>query len=159
MIKELQALAHKLNEAHTLLDQVCAQMTLAQMISPRAVGEWSAKDVLAHLVTNTDLMTTLAECIVTGQNPSLPADFDNDRFNAEQVAALKDVPAAELRKRFDTTHQDVMDFLGQVAPEQLSICGRHPLQGELALKEFLVAVYAHETTHGRELWEYLHKTQ
>ena len=44
-----------------------------------------------------------------------------------------------------------MTFLQNLTQEQLDLCGQHPLYGEVTLKELLVIIYSHETTHAKEI--------
>lgn len=151
MIKDLEALVSRLKRSRLQLYGSIANLNEAQMNVPIPGGEWSIKDHLAHLAANEALMTELAECIATGQSTRLGADFDNDKFNAESVAARRGKSTNEIMDELAASREKLNAFLESVTPEQLSKRGEHPLAGWLTIKEFLVVINAHELTHAREI--------
>lgn len=154
MIKELQAIAGALKESRAQLWRSIAGLTLEQSRIPFPRGEWSIHDALAHLAANEGLMTGLAHSIATGEQGTLLADFDNDRFNAESVTARRGKTMDDLFDELGESRARLFDVLEAVTPDQLEHRGTHPLQGDLTLKELLVVMHAHETTHAREIAEH-----
>jgi hypothetical protein len=153
VIKLLQAIAEQLASSYEQLLRAIDGVSEDVLRVPYPGRDWSIKDTLAHLAANEALMTELAEGIATGTKPQLPDDFDNERFNAESVAARRNKSTREVLEELDRTQHELFEFLSQVKPDQLRRRGTHPLQGELNLREFLAVMYAHRVTHTREIVE------
>lgn len=115
--------------------------------------DWSVHDTLVHLVTNETLMLDLLCDIVKGTRFELPADFDNQRFNEQQVALGRAKTLAELRAELDANYARMIQLLEQVTPETLHRRGAHPAAGDTDVKEFFLAMYAHHEMHCRDVVE------
>ena len=152
-IKDLQPIADALATSHQQLLRAIDGLSEQELRVPFPGRDWSIHDTLAHLAANEALMKHLAEDIVRGTPTNLPHDFDNDRFNAESVAARRNEPTQEIRQEIDHNQQGLLEFLSQVEPAQLERRGTHPLQGELTLREFLPVIYSHRVMHTRDIVE------
>ncbi len=64
-----------------------------------------------------------------------------------------------MRAELDTTHAELTAFLQNLTQEQLDFCGQHPIYGEIKLKDLLVIIYSHETTHTNEISAKLHESK
>ena len=159
MIKELGPIADALVTSHKQLLRAIDDVSEQELRVPYPGRDWSIHDTLAHLAANEALMTELAEAMTKGERTDLPDDFDNDRFNAESVAARRDKPTPEIRQEIDRNQQALFRFLNQVEPEQLQRRGTHPLQGELTLREFLPVMYSHRVMHTRDIVEQTRRFQ
>ena len=159
MIKELELIADALATSHQQLVHAVDGLSEQDLREPFPGRDWSIHDTLAHLAANEALMTKLAEDITTGKRTNLPDDFDNDRFNAESVAARQDQSTPEIRQEIDRNQQGLFQYLGRVNPEQLERRGAHPLQGELTLREFLTVIYSHRVSHTRDIVEQRRRLQ
>ena len=153
MIKDLEALASRLERSRSHIYNCIAGLSEAQLQEPSPGGNWSIHDSLAHLAANEELMTDLAYGIATGESTSMGEDFDNDRYNAESVAQLREKTTSQILDEMHDSRERLGTLLDKVTPDQLTRRGEHPLQGWLNLKEFLVVMLAHEVTHGREIEE------
>jgi len=159
MIKELEPIADALAASHQQLLRAIHGLSEDELRVPFPGRDWSIHDTLAHLAANEALMTDLADAMTKGRRMNLPDDFDNDRFNAESVAARRDKPTPEIRQEIDRNQQELFRFLSQVEPEQLQRRGTHPLQGELTLREFLPVIYSHRVMHTRDIVEQTRRIQ
>ena len=153
MLKELEPIAAKLNESSALLAQTLDRLTDAQVTQLSVNPEWSVKDTVAHLVGAKRGMTRLAQRFAAGEAPKLPADYDNNYFNARQVAKRQAMSLADVRAEFGTAHQELLAFLESVTAPQLELRGEHPIAGDIPLKDLLVVIYNHETQHCKEIAE------
>lgn len=153
MLKELESMASKLNETRAMLsrglDQVTEEQAAKMMINP----DWSVRDEVAHLVSSERGMTGMAKRFAANENPQLPKDYNNDVYNARQIAKRKAMSLAEVRTELDATRKDLVAFLETVTPQQLDYRGEHPIFGQISLKELLVVIYNHETAHTKEISE------
>jgi uncharacterized protein (TIGR03083 family) len=153
MLRELEPFADQFKTVRRELRDAVAGLSPEQLRAPFPRGDWSIRDALAHLAANESLMTDVLQSMAAGAPSPLSADFDNDRFNAETVAKAKSLSVDQVWGELEESRSKLFRVLESLAPQQLEQCGTHPLQGELTVKEFLVAMYAHETIHTREIVE------
>lgn len=151
MLKELEAIANKLDEERSLLVRTLDGLTEEQAAQIMATPEWSIKDAVAHLVGAERGMTRIARTMALGENPQLPEGYNNDEYNARQVGKRKSLSLAQVRAELDATRAELRTILDSFTLEQLKLCGEHPLAGEITLKELLVILYSHETSHANEI--------
>lgn len=153
MLKELELIAAKLNEACAMMTRTLDQLSEDQAATWMVTPEWSIKDQIAHLIGAKRGMTRMAQRFAAGQDPQLPDDYNNDVYNARQVAKRKVMSFAEVRAELDAAHQELIAFLDSVTVQQLELRGEHPIAGEIPLKDLLVVIYNHETSHCKEINE------
>ncbi len=151
MLKELEAIASKLSEARSILVRALDGLTEEQATQVLVTPEWSIKDEVAHLAGAERGMFGIAQRMARGEDPQLPPEYDNDTYNARQVAKRKEKSLADVRAELDATHAELMAFLQNLTQAQLDECGQHPLYGEVKLKDLLVISYSHATTHTNEI--------
>ncbi len=151
MLKELESIVSKLHEARSILHRTMNGLTDEQASKIMVTPEWSVKDEIAHLAGAERGMLGIAQRMAQGEDPQLPPDYNNDTFNARQVAKRKERSLTDIRTELDATHDELIQFLENLTQAQLDLCGQHPLYGEVELKELLVIIYSHETTHTNEI--------
>ncbi len=151
MLKDLVPIADKLKEERSLLNRELDSLTEEQAAQIHVNPDWTIKDALAHLVGAERGMTRMAQRYAEGENPQLPEGYNNDEYNARQVAKRKELTLAQLRAEMDASRAELMSNLENLTPEQLQFCGEHPIAGEISLKDLLVVIYTHETTHCAEI--------
>jgi uncharacterized damage-inducible protein DinB len=151
MLKELESIASKLNEALSVLTRTLEGLTEEQAEQVKITSEWSVRDEIAHLAGANRGMLGIAQRMAAGQDPQLRPDYDNDFYNARQVAKRKEKSLVDLRRELDVVNAELMGFLDGLTREQLDLMGQHPIYGHVTLKELLVIIYSHETIHTREI--------
>ena len=151
MLKELELIASKLDESRSVLARTLDGLTDEQAEAVKITPEWSIKDEIAHLAGAKRGMFGIAQRMAKGEDPQLSPEYNNDFYNARQVAKRKEKSIAEVCAELDATHAELMAFLHNLTQEQLDLMGQHPLYGEVNLKELLVIIYSHETTHSNEI--------
>ena len=151
MIKELEAIVSKLKEERAMLNRAMDQLSDEQTENIIITDQWSVKDVIAHLAGAERGMTRMAQLIAKGEDPQLPEGYNNDEYNARQVAKRKAQSLADIRAELDSTRAECYALLESVTAEQLVLMGEHPLAGEIALKDLLVVIYNHEIQHCNEI--------
>jgi uncharacterized protein (TIGR03083 family) len=156
MLKELESIANKLTEARVVLAQTLDPLTEEQAAQVMVTPEWSVKDVIAHLAGAERGMLGIAQRMARGEDPQLRPDYNNDTYNARQVAKRKGRSLADLRAELDGTRADMLSYLESLTPVQVDFLGQHPLAGEVTLKELLVIIYSHATTHRGEIATSVH---
>ncbi len=151
MLTELREIADKLNEERGVLNREVESLTEEQAATIRVNPDWTIKDALAHLAGAERGMTRMAQGIARGENPQLPQGYNNDEYNARQVAKRRDLTLAQLRAELNETRGALMALLDSLTPEQLELCGEHPIARQISLKDLLVVIYRHEATHCSEI--------
>lgn len=153
MLKELEPLINQYARSRETLFAALEGLDEAQVQECLPGREWSIHDTLVHIVTNEALMITLLRDIAYGTNTALPNDFDNQRFNDEQVEAGRSKSMAQLRVELDANYARLIALLETFTPEMLNRRGTHPAEGDANVKEFLLAMYAHHEVHCRDVVE------
>ncbi len=151
MLKELEMMASKLNEERAQLMKLLESISEDDATKTLVTEQWSIKDELAHLAGAERGMLGIGKRAAGGEHPHLPEGYNNDEYNARQVAKRRQLPIAELRAELQTTRQELLDFMNALTLEQLNLIGEHPLEGEVAVKDLCVIIYNHETAHYREI--------
>lgn len=151
MLKELEPIVAILNEERGILNRTLDGISEQEAAEVHVTSDWTLKDAVAHLVGAERGMTRIARGTARGENPQLPEGYDNDVYNARQVAKRKDQTLAQVRTELDASRAELMALLESIAPEQLALCGEHPLSGDVSLSDLLVIIYSHERTHANEI--------
>jgi len=101
------------------LEEVIAALTSDQMLQPGASGEWTVKDVLAHISAWERRMLSWLGSHLRGASPDLPLPWDVERMNAETYAQVKDKPLAEVLEEFHQSYRDALALAESLSEEQL----------------------------------------
>jgi uncharacterized protein (TIGR03083 family) len=109
-----QQLLTRIERAWDAFNQSCAGLTDASMLRPGVVGEWSVKDLLAHIAIWEDETMKALPLLLQGKRP--PPYNGIDRFNAEQIAARSHLSLPEARQQLNETHRRLLTYL-ETLPE------------------------------------------
>ena len=121
-----------------------------QLDQKGVVGEWSIKNVLAHLTSWEVLVTEfLPERFATGQRPAVFSEInaDEDAWNAREVASREQLTPREQLDELARTRQGLLQMLRNLGEEALD--RQHPWpewEGTLA-SYILQEVGGHEREH------------
>lgn len=107
LLGRLERQWHDLNQSYVGLPE-------AAMTEGGAVGDWSVKDVLAHVTTWEEETLKALPLLMESRRP--PRYGGVDRFNAEQTARSRGLTLAQVSRQFAETHQRLIAFL-QTVPE------------------------------------------
>jgi len=114
------------------------------------VGEWSIKNVLAHLNDWEQIVIQiLPERLATGVTPKILFDInaDEDGWNARQINSSEHMTPQEQLAQFQQTRQELVQLIHEIGEEGLQ--REHPWstwQGTVA-EYILEAVGEHEREH------------
>jgi len=90
------------------LEEVLTTLTPDQMLQPGACGEWTVKDVLAHISAWERRMIYWIGSHLHGETPDIPPPSDVERMNAETYTHVKDKPLAEVLEEFRQSYRDAL---------------------------------------------------
>lgn len=106
---------------HAQLEAALAGISDEQFVRPGAFGEWSVKDILAHITFWEQRLLAY----FNGARESLiqPGEEEQvaiDRINAEVFTANRDRPLAEVRAAFASSYQQTLALADALSAEDLA---------------------------------------
>jgi hypothetical protein len=107
-----------------------AQLSDGQMTQPGVENEWSIKDILAHISFWHRRLSYLIDCALRGEpfarlrNEGEDGDAAIDRVNAENEAANKHRPLAEVRAEYEQAYAQALASVARLADDDLGADSR-----------------------------------
>ncbi len=145
-------LVDALTAARARLDAAIEGLSPDELTKPGVVGEWSVKDLMAHVTAwDVDLLTNLGKAR-RGQKPGRTA-WDTagiEAQNAAWYAELKDRPLEPVLVDYDGVHQQLLRQLEQLSDAELAAAAAW-LQGRPLFQYFVDHVVTHESEHAADL--------
>lgn len=126
-----------MNQERTMLLDAITTLPEGLLDEKDVVGEWSIKNVLAHLTGWEKIVIDfLPERLATGNRPHIFSvmNADQDGWNAQQVASCEHLTPMEQLDDFQRTRQALLQVLHDLGEEALN--RQHPWpewQGTLAI--------------------------
>jgi hypothetical protein len=119
--KDGASVAERMRTEHARLEALLANYSDEELVQPGRFGEWSTKDMLAHITFWEQRLIAY----VNGAKESLvQPDEDEqaaiDRINAGVLAANRDRPLAEVRAAFDASYQETLTLAKSLSAENLA---------------------------------------
>jgi DinB superfamily len=114
-----------------------------------ADGDWSAKDVLAHLVVSSRIgALARIRVIAVEDDPPLP---DNDEDAELRRSGLRALPPAAILAEFAARRADDVAWLRTLDDAAFARGGRHSAVGRVTAEEFLYHAAYHDALHLAQL--------
>ena len=117
-----------------------------EMARPGAVGRWSVRDVLAHILAWEDEAVTRLELLAADRPQDftrITSDEELDAWNARAQQRYADLPLAEVMRRLTEAQGRVLAGLDSLSDERLSTD-----EGPVPVHNWLPeCTYAHEEEH------------
>ena len=125
------------------LEEFLATLTPEQMIQPGLLGDWSAKDVLAHLYEWEQMVLGWLASSQRGENPHVPAEG----FKWSQLPALNEVirekhsarSLEEILSLFRDSYQKVTQTIENLPEDILFTPGLYPWMNKNTLGAYFVS--------------------
>jgi DinB family protein len=112
-----QRLLGKLDEAWAALKASYAGLSDSRLTEAGVTGDWSVKDILAHVTTwDREALTHLPLIIAGGRPPRYVKYGGIDAFNARMTEETRGLSLSEVLRQLDDTHGRLNDFV-QRAPD------------------------------------------
>jgi len=111
-----------IRESRAELEELVAALSLQEMEDPGVQGEWSVKDMLAHIAAWERLAEDRIRAAQSGSEPNFPPIKDEDAvdaFNAEVYARYNDDPLDAVLTEFHEAHADLMAQIEALDEETL----------------------------------------
>ena len=138
----------KLEQAWTALKESYAGLSDAQLTEPGAIGEWSVKDILAHVtIWEEEALKYLPLILAGGRPPRYVQSGGIDAFNAQKAEQKRHMALSEVLRQLEETHRRLIDYLQSVPEEHFTreTRFRHRLR---------LDTYSHYPLHARAIQEW-----
>jgi uncharacterized protein (TIGR03083 family) len=136
LLKDIQAERRR-------LEKLLASLSEEQLLLPGAVGDWSVKDVLAHLVEWERLLLDWYRCGIEGSSPVIrPVGMGRtmiDQLNQGFYERNRLRPLPEVRADFKVSYQKILRTMQAIPEEEMFTPGRFAWTGKLVLADYIAA--------------------
>jgi hypothetical protein len=139
-----EQLLDRLDKAWKELAAAYAGLSEAELTEPGVVGDWSVKDMLAHvMVWEEEAIKHLPHILAGERPPRYSVTYGGiDAFNALMTEQKRGLSLAEVMKELDETHRRLVEYV-QDAPEE-QFTRETPLRRRLRLD-----TYSHYPIHAQ----------
>ncbi|MFN8459640.1 MAG: ClbS/DfsB family four-helix bundle protein, partial [Anaerolineae bacterium] len=89
------------------------------LLEQGVMGDWSVKDILAHVTTwEEEALKYLPLILSGGKPPRYSVTYGSlDAFNAQMTAQKRSFSLAEVLRQLEETHRQLIDYIGSVPEE------------------------------------------
>jgi hypothetical protein len=115
-------LLRRLDVAWGAFEASYAGLSDAQLMKPGVTGDWSVRDILAHVTTwEEEALTHLPLILEGGTPPRYSVRYGGiDAFNARMTEQKASLSLAAVRRQLAETHRRLIDFVRRTPEVQLS---------------------------------------
>jgi len=123
-------LLERIEREHATFAGSFAHLSDAQMTQPGVENEWSVKDILAHISFWHQRLSYLLDCALRGEpfarlrNEGEDGEAAIDRVNAENEAANKHRPLAEVRAEYVQAYDQALTNVARLTDDDLGADSR-----------------------------------
>ncbi len=154
-------LLNEMRDGYTSFENLLAPLSEAQMTISGVNGEWSIKDILAHLAAWQKRTLNRLEAAVRNEEPSIPgltSDEEVDRLNDQFYQENKARPLTDVLTDFRTTYSQILDVV-QAAPEEVLLDPQRIawLDGNALWEVVAGDTYEHYQEHTESIQQWLSK--
>ena len=117
-----EQLLKRIETAWSAFKDSFADLPDSRLTEPGVTGDWSVKDILAHVsIWEDEAIKHLPHIITGGTPPRYSVTYGGiDAFNAQMVAQRSALPLAEVRRQLDDTHQRLIEVVQAMPEEQIT---------------------------------------
>jgi hypothetical protein len=147
-VDQVKKLLNRLDTAWAAFKDSFAGLSDAQLMEPGVTGDWSVKDILAHVTTWEEEALKHLPLIIEGGRPPRYVTFGGiDAFNAQMTEQKRSLSLADVRRQLDDTHRRLIDFIEGVTEDQLTRDTR-------ARRRLRLDTYSHYPIHTKMIREW-----
>ena len=148
MVKSKAAILERLQTERRRLERNISQLGPEDMLRPGVVGEWSIKDILAHLADWEAHVLVWVEAArggdpVASPDPGLTWQ-QFDVFNQRVYERHRDQPLEAVKEYFHDTHLQFMALVEAMPEDEMLTPGRYPFLGRDTICKWLGSYAAHD---------------
>lgn len=117
-----QQLLNQLDKAWAAIKESYAGLSDAQMTKPGVTGDWSVKDILAHITTwEEEALKYLPLILEGGRPPRYSVRYGGiNAFNAQMTEQKRGLSLSDVLKQLDETHHRLIKYIHQVPEDQFT---------------------------------------
>ena len=117
-----QQLLNRLDTAWTAFQASYAGLSSSRLTEPGVAGDWSVKDIIAHVTWWEEEALRHLPLIIAGGRPSrYSVTYGGiDAFNAMMAERKRDVPLSDVVAQQYDTHRRLIDFIQSVSEDQFT---------------------------------------
>jgi hypothetical protein len=110
----------RLDRAWKDFEESYAGLTEAELLTPGVTGQWSVRDIIAHVTWwEEEALSHLPEVLEGRRPPRYSVKYGGiDAFNALMTEKRKDLSLAEVLRQHDDVHARLVEYV-RAAPEDL----------------------------------------
>lgn len=136
-----ERLFQRINAAWQDLQGALDGLSDEEMLAAGAVGEWSVRDLMAHVATwEEEALHALPIIVQGGKLPRYASQGGIDAFNARQQEAKRSMSLDRLREEMAATHQRFLALIDRIPESVYATEGRF-------LKRLRLDTYGHWRIH------------
>ncbi|MCL4295814.1 MAG: maleylpyruvate isomerase N-terminal domain-containing protein [Anaerolineae bacterium] len=115
-------LLKKLDKSWLEIKASYAGLSDSQLTEPGVAGDWSVKDILAHVTTwEEEALKYLPLIVKGGRPPRYSVKYGGiDAFNAQMTEQKRGLSLAEVLDQLDETHRRLIAYIQSVPEEQFT---------------------------------------
>ena len=129
------------------------QLTEEELTSAPAAGEWTVKDIVAHVWSWLEEATQTVRAW-QGPRPWQAGGVYDDAWNERQVDDRSGMALISVVDGLTSAHRRLMHLLDLAEEESLAVIGKEPWGAEMPLVEFYFEMGGHYTEHVADLRKY-----
>lgn len=141
-----QKLLERLDKPWTAFKESYAGLSDAQLTEPGVTGDWSVKDIIAHVTWwEEEALKHLPLVVEGGRPPRYSVQYGGiDAFNALMTDEKRGLSLSEVLRQQDETHRRLVDFI-RGAPEE------HFARETRFLRRLRLDTYGHYPKHAEAI--------
>jgi hypothetical protein len=118
-----------------------------RLLEPGVTGEWSVRDLIAHVTWWEEEALKHLPVILEGERPPrYSVKYGGiDAFNALMTERWRNLSLDEVRDRFELTHRRLVAYVESVQPERF-------LNNTRARRRLRLDTYGHYPIHTADIW-------
>jgi uncharacterized protein (TIGR03083 family) len=133
------------------LETLLEALTDEQVTDPGVVGDWSVKDVLAHLVEWEQMVLGWHATGLRGETPEIPAPGfkwnQTPQLNQHIYEKHRDRPLDEVLEQFQASHREILAVIQGLSNKELFTAGQFAWTKKNTLGAYMVSA-----TSSHYLW-------
>jgi hypothetical protein len=120
-----------------------------KLMQPDVTGDWSVKDIIAHVTCWEEEALTNLPIILAGEKPPKYSDKYGgiDSFNAQMTAQAHKLSLSEVLQRQEETHRRLIEFIQRAPEDQITTETRFR-------RRLRLDTYRHYPEHTEAIWKW-----
>ena len=142
-------LLKRLGTAWAAFNESYAGLPDARLLTPGVTGDWSVRDIIAHVTTwEEEALKHLPLVMQGGRPPRYSVQYGGiDAFNARMTEAKRHLSLDEIRAQAAATHARLVDFVERIPEHQFG----GDTRGRRRLR---LDTYGHYPLHAAAIWQW-----